>query len=370
MLRQEVYALDGTDKAAASLHRHRAELHHPACCSRRAATATPCSSPMPREAHQLPLRAQPGRPAHQPRADAGGGRVRQRPASPPPSATAAASRTRRLSPADQAKQTQILITYTENRVTNAVDAADDYRTPLPCESRTYELTGLTLPAGQSRFTFDDVLDAGTTAQRRSPTSRTRPPGVLQKRLIEHVRTLYRRNDLTGAVAARRAAVAGACPSRATSSPSRRAWSPRSTAAASPTRCSRPKAATSTAKATPTGGSPPGGSSTRPTSADTPAQELAYARQHFFLPHRYRDPFHTDAVSTESFVTYDAYDLLVLETRDALGNRVTVGERDAAGNLTTSGQRLSRAAAAAGDGPQPQPHAPWPSTRSAWWSARR
>ena len=24
---------------------------------------------------------------------------------------------------------------------------DDYRTPLPCEARTYELTGLTLPAG-------------------------------------------------------------------------------------------------------------------------------------------------------------------------------------------------------------------------------
>ena len=28
------------------------------------------------------------------------------------------------------------------------------------------------------------------------------------------------------------------------------------------------------------------------------------------------------------MTYDAYDLLVEETRDALGNRVTVGERDA------------------------------------------
>jgi len=65
----------------------------------------------------------------------------------------------------------------------------------------------------------------------------------------------------------------------------------------------------------------------PGSADTSAQELAYARQHFFLPRRYRDPFHTNAVSTESFITYDGYDLLMLETRDALGNRVTVGERD-------------------------------------------
>lgn len=65
----------------------------------------------------------------------------------------------------------------------------------------------------------------------------------------------------------------------------------------------------------------------PNPADAPPQELAYARQHFFLPHRYRDPFHTNAVSTESFVTYDSYDLLVQETRDALGNRITVGERN-------------------------------------------
>src|SRR5207247_2126951 len=56
-------------------------------------------------------------------------------------------------------------------------------------------------------------------------------------------------------------------------------------------------------------------------------ERAYAHQHFFLPHRYRDPFHTNAVSTESFITYDGYNLLMLETRDALGNRVTVGERN-------------------------------------------
>jgi hypothetical protein len=59
--------------------------------------------------------------------------------------------------------------------------------------------------------------------------------------------------------------------------------------------------------------------------DTPAEELANARQHFFQPVRYRDPFHTDVVSTESLVTYDRHDLLVHETTDALGNQVTVGE---------------------------------------------
>ena len=65
----------------------------------------------------------------------------------------------------------------------------------------------------------------------------------------------------------------------------------------------------------------------PAAADTPPQELAHARRHFFLPRRYRDPFHTNGVSTETFVSYDPYDLLAQETRDALGNRTTVGERN-------------------------------------------
>jgi hypothetical protein len=99
---------------------------------------------------------------------------------------------------DQEKQIDTLVTYTETRVTNPInDVAahpDNYRTPLPCESRTYELTGLTLPAGRSRFTLAGMLTAGTgavpIAYEQSPTA-----GVLQKRLIEHVRTLYRPDDL-------------------------------------------------------------------------------------------------------------------------------------------------------------------------------
>lgn len=37
----------------------------------------------------------------------------------------------------------------------------------------------------------------------------------------------------------------------------------------------------------------------PDGTHTAAEERAYARQHFFLPHRYRDPFHTEGVSTRS-----------------------------------------------------------------------
>src|SRR5262249_19261053 len=66
------------------------------------------------------------------------------------------------------------------------------------------------------------------------------------------------------------------------------------------------------------------------STDTPAQELAHAREHFFLPRRFRDPF-----GEEAFVSYDSddtnpeknYNLLVVKTEDALGNVVTVATQD-------------------------------------------
>ena len=60
----------------------------------------------------------------------------------------------------------------------------------------------------------------------------------------------------------------------------------------------------------------------PGSADPPATELAHARQHFFMPVRYRDPFHTSVVSKETTLTYNSADLLLIATRDALGNVVT------------------------------------------------
>jgi hypothetical protein len=165
-----------------------------------------------------------------------------------------------LHAADQARQTTPLLTFTENRVTNAVDTADDYRTPLPAETRTYELTGLTLQPGRDRFTFDEVLGAGTTAialnYEKDPSA-----GRIEKRLIEHVRTYYRRNNLGGSLALGELQ-SMALPYGSYKLPSRRGWSRRSTAGASPTQCLRTKAATFTPRAMPTGGFRPGRSSTR------------------------------------------------------------------------------------------------------------
>jgi RHS repeat-associated protein len=240
-----------------------------------------------------------------------------------------------LSPPDRAIQTRILATYTENRVTNPIEAdADDYRTPLPCETITFEVTGLTLPPGRLRFTHAEMLTAGTgaagIAYEQNPT-----PGVVEKRVVEQVRTLYRRNDLTG-------------PSAFTFVESLALPYERYKLAFTPGLVTQVYGARVTTSMLDGDGRyvhsegdanwwlPSGRLFYSPGSGDTPAQELTFARQHFFIPRRYRDPFHTNAVSTESFIDYDVFDLLMLETRDALGNRTTVGERDAAGTLLASG----------------------------------
>ena len=83
--------------------------------------------------------------------------------------------------------------------------------------------------------------------------------------------------------------------------------------------------------------------------DGPAAELDYARRHFFLPHRFTDPF-----GNPTAISYDRYDLLVRQTRDPLGNLVTAGERDAADQVTADGTGLPGAGAAPGQRPEPEP----------------
>jgi RHS repeat-associated protein len=232
---------------------------------------------------------------------------------------------RLISQSDRDKQTETLITYTENRLTNAIDTTSNYRTPLPCESRTFELTGLTLPDGRRRYLFDDLLVAGTTAEpldyEQEPS-----PGSLQKRLIEHIRMIYRRDDLDGALA-----LGQLHPLGLPFESYKLAYSPGLVAKAFGGRVTdtmlEAEARYVHTEADANWWIPSGRVFYSPGVADAPSQELVHARHHFFQPHRYRDPFHTDAVSTETIVIYDQYDLLAQETRHPLGNRLTVGDRD-------------------------------------------
>jgi RHS repeat-associated protein len=103
-----------------------------------------------------------------------------------------------LAAPDQQKQSAVLITYTESDHTKAIDQPDAYRTPLPCDVRTYELTGF-VPVG--RFGFDEWVANGFSRLQLTPEipyEQTADPTQQQKqkRLIEQVRTLYRTDDLT------------------------------------------------------------------------------------------------------------------------------------------------------------------------------
>ena len=264
---------------------------------------------------------------------------------------------------------------------------DAYRTPLPCETRTYELTGSTLPpAPQTAFSFDDVAEPRPTAadastyddeisyEDRRAHRQTAPPDRARAHALPPRRPGAPGDPLPAAWAQLR--VAGAA--RRELQAGLHAGAARAGLRATAASChrlpmlrrrpSRRGPLRPQPKATPTGGSRPAASSTHPTRDDTPAQELAYARQHFFLPHRYPRSVPHRAVRPRASSTYDAYDLLVLETRDALGNRSP--SASACRRHLTSRQRLPRAAARAGDRPQPQPRRSRLRRARAWWSAPR
>src|SRR4051812_33049634 len=56
---------------------------------------------------------------------------------------------------DRDQQTTALLTYTENRVTNAIESPETHRNPLPCEAITFELTGYTASGAAGRFQASD-----------------------------------------------------------------------------------------------------------------------------------------------------------------------------------------------------------------------
>jgi len=236
-----------------------------------------------------------------------------------------------LSLKDQLEQTATLITYRESDFTNPISEDDNYRGRALSDRRTFELTGLILPGGQNRFTFSQLLAAATNAAplayEASPT-----PGLQEKRLIEQQRKLYRRNDLSGPLLLHQLESL-ALPFESL----QLAFTPGLIANVFAGLVTDATLENEAHYVHSEGDSnwwiPSGREFYISNSLATPAQELAEARSHFFLTRRQREPFHTNAVPTETVIDYDAHDLLVLETRDAMGNRITAGERDIAGNIT-------------------------------------
>lgn len=103
---------------------------------------------------------------------------------------------KKLSPEDRKKQTQILVTYTESDYTKVIDEPDDWRTPLLSEIRNYELTGFS-PDKSVRFTWNELYNLDYAQLHEEPYESIITGNVKQKRLIERVRTLYYKDDLSG-----------------------------------------------------------------------------------------------------------------------------------------------------------------------------
>ncbi|MFC5744289.1 SpvB/TcaC N-terminal domain-containing protein [Actinomadura rugatobispora] len=246
---------------------------------------------------------------------------------------------------DRAKQRRPLLTCTETDYTNPVHTPGAHRVPLPCASRTYELLQMTPAApglGETGrpvtplFTFDELrtrLDEAAAPGRELPYEDVDHAGITasgpHRRLIEHVRTRYRADDLTGLLGA------GEVQPRALPGESYRlAYTPglltgvyhrdgQELLPADPADLLNGEGGYVRLDGDPGWWIPSGRVFHHPDGPATPdqeqpfaAQELSFAREHFFLPHRF-----VDAFGEATVVGYDAHSLQVARTRDPVGNTV-------------------------------------------------
>ena len=260
---------------------------------------------------------------------------------------------------DKSTQERTLLTYTDSDFTNPLDDAawpDDYRVPAPSEIRTYEVTGFEVTPGEIRFDYDRFADNDAvtlTSLNDTAYEAGANYGQQRKRLIEQVRTLYRPDDLGVAAndalallprnTLERLALPGEIYRLAFTS---------AMLDAAYTRAGQRLLPTNVGTVLVGAGGDAGGyvqldgkwwlPSGRvfyaPPALASASQERTFARQHFFIARRFRDPFHhaNGSWNTESHVEYDNFDLLVRETRDALGNRMTVGTRKLDDTLDVDG----------------------------------
>ena len=250
-----------------------------------------------------------------------------------------------LSYDDQQKQNQILITYSENEYTRLLvegsgniieneytrllDIPNVFRTPVLCESRFYELTGLgfdNIDNNGIQFDFHSVNDA--IISKANPLNYEDEPlndQDIYKRLIKHSRTIFRKNDLSSPLEL------GQVQSKALPFQSYTlAFTPGLIAKAYEDRVTDNMLLDTDKgryvhfpQADPNWWIPSSKVFYWPDDNDPGGIELDFAKKHFFLPHRIEDPF-----GNNNILKYDNDNiLLLLETHDPLDNPVTVAELD-------------------------------------------
>jgi RHS repeat-associated protein len=92
------------------------------------------------------------------------------------------------------EQGRLAVVYTESDLLHRPGEPGWYRLGLPLESRSYELTGLAMPAGL--LTGEAIREAARRAE-EIPYEAAPTPGRLERRLIGRARHTYYRNDLAG-----------------------------------------------------------------------------------------------------------------------------------------------------------------------------
>ncbi|MCC7525908.1 MAG: VCBS repeat-containing protein, partial [Chitinophagaceae bacterium] len=101
----------------------------------------------------------------------------------------------------QQEQNKTIIIYTQNQFTNDILSNDIHRLRLPSEVKTFEIKGV--PKTNTFYSptdFTDILsDAKADTAFYHELNKPLVPGKSQKRLIEHARSTYYNNNLTGAL---------------------------------------------------------------------------------------------------------------------------------------------------------------------------
>lgn len=247
-----------------------------------------------------------------------------------------------LDSTSQVRQSAVIGTYSESVYTNAVLADDAYRTPLVAEASKYELLQFQPAASQpgltGLFEFGEVVtkvQAASDGNHEVQFEDVNPAMVASqpyRRLIECTRTLYRPDDMGLAAGdVRQLLLIGGLESLALAgSKYRLALTPGLLAHV----FSRGGGALIPAPAAVLGSVAADGGGYVDLDGDgrwwiasgrvfhspvpgTPAQESLQARQHYYLPRRYEDPF-----GNPTRVDYELpHDLLVSSTVDAANNAV-------------------------------------------------
>lgn len=253
---------------------------------------------------------------------------------------------------DQDTQRRLKITYSQNTYTNAISGQEAYRTPLLAESLTYELLNWSHCCQQSCFTglfsmvglhraIDLSGDGLHDILYEDYNGRSAKGDHPYRRLLKHQRSIYRSDDLSGPLPL------GRMESLALPYETYEKAIGPSLAKTIYIDSGKVRDEQTLNEMMIESGfvhseddndwwQPSGRVFFSPSSDHTSADELEFARQHFFTACRFRDPFYSDSNRTEWFVYHDAYDLLVWETVDPLQNRVTTGERNMAGSLVKTG----------------------------------